>query len=188
MTYKTDSKGLGILLQVAFKGAIDASPDPAPEAIYGLAKSYFKVLTALGEEFGVEFTGARSGGGGGGGNWKGGSATATRAPSAKSQAAKYDIDYFGDGKLITFADQRPLKASGQYKATAPDFSSIDKFDLGRDEPTFIPIWLVDRNGEFNAEMAEKLEAAGVDLTLPNEPVAATVTTANAADAVPVSRF
>lgn len=170
MTFKTDPKGKAILLQVAFKGAIDASPDPDPNAIHDLTKRYFKVLLALGEEFEVEFTGARSGGGGGGGNWKGGSGGGNRAPSARASLPQVEIDYFGDGKPIKFFDQRSLKASGQYKATAPDFNSVDKFDLrGNGEPSNVPIWLVDRNGVYNEDAASLLAAAGVDLSLPNSP-------------------
>lgn len=164
---KTDPKGLAILLQVAFKGAIDASPDPDPNAIHTLTKRYYNVLIALGEEFNVEFTGARSGGGGGG--WKGGSGGGGK-PSARASLPQVELDYFGDGKPIKFYDQRSLKASGQYKPNAPDFNSVDQFDgLGRDGGKGnVPIWIT-KDGVLNEDEARLLTAAGVDLTLPNSP-------------------
>lgn len=162
---KTDPKGLGILLQVAFKGAIDASPDPDPNAIHSLTERYYNVLIALGEKFDAEFTGPKSGGGGG--NWKGGGGN--RQPSARASLPQVDVDYFGDGKAIKFYDQRSLKASGQYKINAPDFSSVDKFDVrGNGEPNNIPIWLT-KDGVLNEDEAKMLVAAGVDISLPNSP-------------------
>lgn len=168
MTFKTDDKGKGILLQVAFKGAIDASPDPDPNAIHDLTRRYYNAMLHLAEELGVEITGNK-GSGGGGGNWgKGGGGN--RAPSARASLPQVEIDYFGDGKPIKFFDQRSLKASGQYKSTAPDFNSVDKFDIrGNGEASNVPIWLVDRNGVYNEDAANLLSAAGVDLTLPNSP-------------------
>lgn len=166
---KTDPKGLGILLQVAFKAATDASPDPDPNKIHDLTERYYKVLIALGEKFDVEFTGPKSGGGGGGGNWKGGSGGGSRQPSARASLPQVSVDYFGDGNPIKFYDQRSLKASGQYKPNAPDFSSVDKFDVrGNGEPNNIPIWLT-KDGVLNEDEAKMLVAAGVDINLPNSP-------------------
>jgi hypothetical protein len=162
---KTDPKGLGILLQVAFKAAVDVSGDPDPNAIHALTQRYFNVLLDLGEKNSVEFTGPKSGGGGG---WKGGGGG--QSTSKRANLPKVNVDFFGDGNAISFYDQRSLKASGDYKPNAPDFSSVDKFDgLGRDgEKGSAAIWIT-KDGVLNENEARMLTAAGVDLTLPNSP-------------------
>ena len=62
-----------------------------------------------------------------------------------------------------------MKANGQYKPNAPDFSSVDKFDTrGNGEASNVPIW-IEKDGVINEDEAKLLTEAGVDLSLPNSP-------------------
>lgn len=127
------------------------------------ARALYGVITSLADELVGERPAApkKNWGGGNGGN---------RAPSVRSTLSKVSVDYFGDGKPIEFYDQRPAKASEKYSAKAPDFQSVQKFDLrGDGEEKNIPIWLVSADGEYNVEAAQLLEASGVNLNVADSP-------------------
>lgn len=62
---------------------------------------------------------------------------------------------------ITYLDNRPLKTSGQFKSTAADFRSKDKLAANGDR--FHSVWVTDKNGNLNAEVAGALSSAGVSV-------------------------
>lgn len=139
------------------------------------ARALFALITKLGDELVGERPAAPKK------QWSGGGGSNT--PSVRSTLSKVSVDYFGDGKPIEFYDQRPAKASGKYSVKAPDFQSVQKFDLrGDGEEKNIPIWLVSADGTYNVEDAELLKRSGVDLSAPDSPNEAVAAVATAAAA------
>lgn len=79
-------------------------------------------------------------------------------PAPKASAAdrdsldRYDVR-LPNGRNATIVDQRPLKESGQYKPTAPDFKV--------DEPNGQGFWLYQKDGSTNDDITGWLEDNGV---------------------------
>lgn len=161
---KLTPKDKSIILQVIFKEVYESGKDPA--LVKADLATFADMMFAAHDHYGAGGADEqrRSGGGGGGGYRSGG---APRQGGGQQGGApyvpKYDkstlpvvkLDYFGTGNAVSFYDQRPAKQAGAYKATAPDFSSVDKFE-GKN----IPLWLNDANGNPNEDTAQLLAKAG----------------------------
>lgn len=63
----------------------------------------------------------------------------------------------GDGSGVqNWVDLRPAKADGRYKAGAADFRTVNKVG-----PKKVQVWLKDRQGAINSNVAGALQAAGI---------------------------
>ena len=152
-------KDKSILLQVAFKGAIELSTTEASvEEIKALtAALYEDVLIGLSAQYGAGGGGgggggqqqrAPQGGGGGqqGGGGGGGGNYPRKPPIDRSGLPIAAIDYFGNGTTVQFYDQRSLKGTVMADRAA-DFMSVQKFDLGDGRGNrYISEWLTDQQG------------------------------------------
>ncbi len=159
-----------ITLSVAFKEAVGIT-EVGIDNYLSVVKARTQAFYALQTELADAIIGVRPDRPKGGNpNWKGGSGSGG-GTSRRATLPKITLpNYLGDNQPIEFFDQRPAKADGSYKPTAPDFQSVTKFDLkGDGESRNLPIWLVDRDGAYNAEVAEMLTKAGVDLSVSDSP-------------------
>jgi len=77
------------------------------------------------------------------------------APSSDRSKILADLG-FG---TIAYLDNRPKKASGDFKPGAADFRSADKVNEGR----YHSVWIAQKDGTPNAEAVEALTAAGVSV-------------------------
>lgn len=165
---KLTPKDKSIILQVIFKEVYENGKDPA--LVKADLVTFADMMFAAHDHYGAGGAdeqrrssggqaGFRSGGNRqGGGGWQGGG-----GQSGAPYVPKYDkttlpvvkLDYFGTGNAISFYDQRPAKEAGAYKPTAPDFSSVDKFE-GKN----IALWLKDANGNPNEDTQTLLAKAG----------------------------
>jgi hypothetical protein len=73
-----------------------------------------------------------------------------------SQRATINAD-LGNG-MRGYLDNRGLKQSGEFKAGAADFRSVDKID-GR----YHSVWIAQKDGTPNAEVVEALQGAGISV-------------------------
>ncbi len=92
--------------------------------------------------------------------------TAPKAPAAKQQSYPRSSNKptatratimadLGQGQLA-YLDNRPLKATGEFKPGAADFRSVDKVD-GR----YHSVWIAQKDGTPNTQVVEALSAAGI---------------------------
>jgi len=99
---------------------------------------------------------ARTGGGNrsGSGGQRQGSGGGRQFAPAKAAGRELPVVTFGGG---AYYDQRPLKLDGTYKPGAADFKSVQK----RADGTQAQVWLFDKNGNLNEEVADQLDEAGI---------------------------
>lgn len=177
---KLGPKSKSILIQVAFKGAIEVlatkdSPVKLDDVKAG-TEALYNMLYNLHEELGAGDEPNRGGGGGfrgkssGGG---GGNSDYQPPKVAKEDKPVVALDFFGNGSTIQFVDNRPFKGEGKpYKSTAADFQSVNKLDIGdgKGERTQ-SLWLRFPDGEPNEDvqaMVAKAEGGGSANELPDE--------------------
>lgn len=71
------------------------------------------------------------------------------------------MDYFGNGELVEFYDQRSLKADGTYSPRAADFRSVRKFRKQDGSEDYLPLWITDKQGHPVARTAQLMEGMRV---------------------------
>jgi hypothetical protein len=166
-----------ILTQVAFKGAIEmltargtaydvATVRAATEALYNELIALHEQYDA-GDDPNDPRNKPRGGGGGGYRGASGGQQSQAKVPSDAKTVVK--VDYFGNGNLVDFYDNRPFKQGaasphpqygGQYSARSADFQSVQKIDAGDGKDARnIPIWLTSPEGEPNREAQAMIDKA-----------------------------
>ncbi len=114
-----NGKSKSILLQVAFKKAVDASPGGTVADVGGLAQSYYDILISLHTANSIDADDAPRGGGGGGGG--GYTPKPKTAPPASARAFT-----LADGSQ--WIDYRASKVDGSVKPRFPDFKTADGKD------------------------------------------------------------
>ncbi len=162
---KLTPKDKSIILQVIFKEVYESGKDPA--IVKADLATFADMMFAAHDHYGAGGADEQRRPSGGGGGFRSGGAP---RQGGEQYVPKYDkstlpvvkLDYFGTGNAISFYDQRPAKQAGAYKATAPDFSSVDKFE-GKN----IPLWLNDANGNRNEDTAQLLSKAGASTIQPD---------------------
>ena len=138
-----NGRSKSILLQVAFKGAIEMG-EPDPDTITG----YYEILLALHDRLGIDSDDGGPKRGGGGSGWSGG---AQRQPTAlPSETSVFTA------RSTQIVDYRAAKTAGSVKPNFPDFKTLDgsKIFNGRDG-----VWMIGQDGSANAEVADLVEAA-----------------------------
>lgn len=164
---KVGPKSKAILIQVAFKAAIDVltargADQLTVENISAGTDAYFNLLMNKFEQFDAGDDPARGGGGGGGGYRGGGGGGGNNTPPKVRNEEKSIIalDYYGNGQLVQFYDNRPFKADGRYSPRAADFQSVNKFDIGDGKgEQKQSLWLKFPDGEDNVEVQEMVRKA-----------------------------
>ena len=162
---KLTPKDKSIILQVIFKEVYESGKDP--KLVKADLATFAEIMFAAHDHYGAGGADEQRRPSGGGGGFRSGGAP---RQGGEQYVPKYDkstlpvvkLDYFGTGNAISFYDQRPAKQAGAYKATAPDFSSVDKFE-GKN----IPLWLNDANGNANEDTAQLLSKAGASTIQPD---------------------
>ena len=134
-----NGRSKSILLQVAFKGAIEIG-DPTPATITGL----YETLLSLHDTLGIDSDDGPKRGGGSG--WSGGSKT-TALPEGTSI-------FVARGTQIV--DYRAAKTAGNVNAKFPDFKTLDNSKIfdGNDG-----VWLNDQQGNPNESILDLVAAA-----------------------------
>ena len=136
-----NGRSKSILLQVAFKGAIEIG-DPTPATITGL----YETLMTLHDTLNIDSDdGAPRRGGGGGSGWSG--SKTTTLPEGTS---------IFTARETQMVDYRAAKTAGNVKPGFPDFKTLDgsKIFDGNDG-----VWLIDQRGNANDGIADLVEAA-----------------------------
>lgn len=168
---KLTPKDKSIILQVIFKEVYESGKDPA--LVKADLVTFADMMFAAHDHYGAGGADEQrrpSGGGAGFQRSGGGARQGGGGQGGAPYVPKYDkstlpvvkLDYFGTGNAISFYDQRPAKDAGAYKPTAPDFSSVDKFE-GKN----IPLWLNDANGNTNEDTQALLAKAGASALQPD---------------------
>lgn len=178
---KLGPKSKSILIQVAFKGAIEVLAIKGSATLAEVksgTQSLYDLLVGLHEDYGAGDEPNRGGGGGGfrgksSGGGGGGNSDYQPPKVAKEDKPVIALDFFGNGSTIQFVDNRPFKGEGKpYKSTAADFQSVNKLDIGdgKGERTQ-SLWLRFPDGEPNEDvqaMVAKAEGGGSASTAPDE--------------------
>lgn len=177
---KLGPKSKSILIQVAFKGAIETLAARAEkfgvDEIKAGTQSLYNALVSLHEDYGAGDEPRSSGGGGGyrkGGGGGGGNSDYAPPKVAKEDKPIVNLDFFENGSPVPFYDNRPFKGEGKpYKSNSADFQSVNKLDIGdgKGERTQ-SLWLRFPDGEPNdavAEMVAKAEGGGSANVAPDE--------------------
>lgn len=91
-------------------------------------------------------------------SYGGGGGYQNKPPIDVSDCPVFTAD-LGDGSGVqNWVDLRPAKADGRYKAGAADFRTVNKVG-----PKKVQVWLKDRQGAINSNVAAALQAANITI-------------------------
>lgn len=135
-----DDTSKSILLQVAFKGAIDLN-EPTSTKV----QSFYELLLDLHEKNDINPKPR------GGGGFKGGGSSKPAAPKPSGEIFTY--------QNILVEDFRDLKKDGTVKANYPDFKTVNGDVIEGITTDRGAAWLSDQNNEPNENVKPLVEAA-----------------------------
>ena len=132
-----NGKSKSILLQVAFKGAIETGDVSKAQVL-----DYYNLLTILHEELGIDADDAPAR-----------KAWGNSAPKAKAEG----IGFIFNGVL--FEDFRAEKEAGRQKATFPDFRTANGTEVPGLTNDRGSVWMYDQQGQAKGEVLDLVTEA-----------------------------